>query len=133
VLRTALLPRLDEWTGRRREIAERYEHALSRETIRCVAAPVGAESVWHLFPVRVSGGRRNALLSHLQASGVQAGVHYPGLIPDQPALAGREHRTFGALTNAGRFRDEEISLPIHPLLTDDEIDRVIEVVNGWQP
>jgi dTDP-4-amino-4,6-dideoxygalactose transaminase len=131
VLRTALLPRLEEWTHRRRELAERYRGGLGDAIVRWVEPAAGAESVWHLFPVRVPDGRRDELLAHLQANGVQAGIHYPGLIPEQPALAGREHRSFGELTNARRFCDEEISLPIHPLLRDDEIDRVIDVVNGW--
>lgn len=133
VLRSALLPRLCEWTERRRQIAARYHEGINADAVRCVAALPGSHSVWHLLPVRVTGGLRDELQGYLQSNGVQAGVHYPGLIPNQPALSAHDYRCFGELPNARRFRDEELSLPIHPCLRDDEIDRVIDLVNGWRP
>jgi dTDP-4-amino-4,6-dideoxygalactose transaminase len=133
ILRSAMLPRLSEWTERRAIIAARYEAGIDADAVRCVPAPAASRSVWHLFPILVTGGLRDELQGHLAASGIQAGVHYPGLIPDQPALSSHEHRSFGELQNARRFRDEELSLPIHPCLRDDEIDRVIDRINGWRP
>ena len=132
VLHDALLPHLDEWTERRAEWALRYEAGLANPLVRVVRPASG--SVWHLFPIRVAGGHRDALLSHLRGAGVQAAVHYPTVIPDQPALrqvAGVE--VHGDLARARGLAMEELSLPIHPLLDADEINHVIELVNAWRP
>jgi len=133
VLRTALLPRLAGWTARRRALAARYRDALDGAAVARPDPPDGSESVWHLFPVLAPEGRRDALLEHLRAAGVQAGVHYPRLIPEQPALAREARRVFGDLKSAERWCNHEVSLPIHPLLRDDEVDRVAEVVRAWSP
>jgi dTDP-4-amino-4,6-dideoxygalactose transaminase len=132
VLHDALLPHLDEWTRRRAAWAERYVAGLSHPFVRVVAP--GSASVWHLFPIRVGGGHRDALVAFLRGSGVQASVHYPTPIPYQPALRQMTGlQVHGELPRARSLAMEEVSLPIHPLLEADEIDRVIELVNRWRP
>jgi dTDP-4-amino-4,6-dideoxygalactose transaminase len=128
VLRTAMLPRLAEWTARRKQIAARYKRALMDAPVEVPPTPEHSDSVWHLFPVLVRQDDRNRLLEHLKSNGVQAGIHYPRLVGEQPALPGQE---LGGLRNALRFRANEVSLPIHPYLRDDEIDRVVEFVREW--
>lgn len=132
VLRSALLPRLRDWTERRRHLAARYLAGLADAPVTVPPAPARSESVWHLFPVLVREGERNALLEHLHSNGVQAGVHYPRLAPEQGALPTRPDAPGGG-ANARRFRADEVSLPIHPYLRDDEIDRVVDVVREWTP
>jgi dTDP-4-amino-4,6-dideoxygalactose transaminase len=134
ILHDALLPHLEDWTERRATWAERYTTGLANPLVRSVAPPPGSGSVWHLFPIRVASGHRDSLLVFLRSEGVQAAVHYPTLIPDQPALqdlAGRQ--VHGDLPRARSLAMEEVSLPIHPLLEADEIDRVIALVNRWRP
>ena len=133
VLRSAMLPRLSDWTARRRQIAARYRDGLDGGAVALPPVPERSESVWHLFPVLVQEGDRNHLLEHLVSSGVQAGAHYPRLASEQPALPPDPKQELGELTNARRFRDSEVSLPIHPYLRDDEIDRVVALVREWQP
>jgi dTDP-3-amino-3,4,6-trideoxy-alpha-D-glucose transaminase len=135
VLSSALLPRLSEWTARRGHLAALYLDGLDHPLVHPLPAAEGSESVWHLFPVVVDEARRDEMLRHLRAAGVQAGIHYPGLIPDQSALAdvaGGFH-VLDRLANARRLAASEVSLPIHPFLRDDEVERAIEVVNGWEP
>lgn len=131
VLEAAFLPRLEGWTARRREIAARYLSGLANPGVRVLAPAANAEPVWHLFPVLVAPDRRQSFQDHLQAAGVQSGVHYPRLIPDQDALRGTPFEVVGELTRAKGIADGEVSLPIHPQLTDEEADRVIAAVNGW--
>lgn len=134
VLHDAFLPRLAAWTERRAAIAARYASGLENPCVRVVAPPAGSASVWHLHPVRVTGGARDELLAALRTDGVQAAVHYPTPIPDQPALRDVPGvRVHGELRRAKSLAMEELSLPIHPLLEDAEIDRVIELVNRWRP
>jgi dTDP-4-amino-4,6-dideoxygalactose transaminase len=134
VLSDALLPRLTAWTERRRAIARRYAQGLAHPNVRIVEPPPGSSSVWHLQPVRVTGGARDGLLDLLRKEGVQAAVHYPTPIPAQAALRSCSGvRVHGGLERATSLAVEELSLPIHPLLEDAEVDRVIELVNGWRP
>jgi dTDP-3-amino-3,4,6-trideoxy-alpha-D-glucose transaminase len=132
VLSQALLPHLEAWTCRRREVAARYLEGLSNPALALTSEPPGSRSVWHLFPVLVPRGLRDSFVRHLRERGVSAGMHYPCLIPDQRALQERRFEVAGELTRARRFADSEVSLPIHPFLTDAEVDRVIEVCNGWE-
>jgi dTDP-3-amino-3,4,6-trideoxy-alpha-D-glucose transaminase len=132
ILRSALLPRLDRFTARRRDVAAAYREGLRNPALVVPPAPAGSESVWHLFPVLVEGERAR-FKAHLDAAGVGSGLHYPTLIPDQEALAGVPAEVVGALPNARRFAEREISLPIHPYLEDRDVARVVDACNGWRP
>jgi dTDP-3-amino-3,4,6-trideoxy-alpha-D-glucose transaminase len=133
LLRDAMLPRLARWIERRRAIANRYLAGIRNPAVHCVGAPEGSESSWHLFPVLVSPEGKSSFLAHLKASGVGTGEHYPSIIPDQPALKHVSTEFTSDFAHARRIAASEVSLPIHPYLTDEEIGRVMEVVNAWQP
>jgi dTDP-3-amino-3,4,6-trideoxy-alpha-D-glucose transaminase len=133
IMLSALLPRLDAWTERRRQIARTY--------CRCIENPAFAippveppGPVWHLFPVLVRNGSRSAFQAHMQACGISTGIHYPTVITRQEAL--RTYGLFevlGPLTRAESLAAQEVSLPIHPYLTDSEVDEVVSASNSWRP
>lgn len=131
ILAGAFLPRLPAWTQRRCEIAERYRADIRHPLVTPLPVPAESGSVWHLFPTLVSGAGRVALAAHLKRHGIGSAVHYPHLIPAQPALAGSVFEIRGELVCAQRLADGELSLPIHPYLTDGEVAHVIATVNGW--
>lgn len=124
ILRSAVLPRLDRWLRRRREIAARYTEGLSGCALRPIASVAG-RSAHHLFPVEVSGGETESVFEGLARMGVEVGRHYPFVCPDQRAVRG-VGLVKGPLTVARRLAGAEISLPIHPYLHDEELDGVIE-------
>ncbi|HEX6687646.1 MAG TPA: DegT/DnrJ/EryC1/StrS family aminotransferase [Solirubrobacterales bacterium] len=124
ILRRALLPRLDAWLERRREIAARYADALGAGSLRPIVAQ-GGESAHHLYPVEVTDGDPSAVAATLSDRGVAVGRHYPFLCPDQTAVAGIGAEA-DALEVARRVSEREISLPIHPYLEDLEVEAVIE-------
>jgi dTDP-3-amino-3,4,6-trideoxy-alpha-D-glucose transaminase len=132
VLRDALLPRLDALTARRTAVAARYRREIRHPLLRLPEPPAGSTSVWHLFPVRVAPGRRAAFVHHLGAREIDCGLHYPTLIPEQPALAayGR-FAVEGDLPRARDFAGNQVSLPVHPFLTAAEADRVVAACNAW--
>ncbi len=132
LMRRVYLPKLGSWTGRRREIARAYLAGIRNPALRPVAAPPGSESVWHLFPVLVAGASKTEFLRHLAANGIGAGEHYPIPIPDQPAMRGVPHEIAGDCATARRIAHSEVSLPIHPYLTDTEVEQVIAASNGWE-
>lgn len=132
ILSAAYLPHLPEWTARRRDIAGRYLEGIRSEVVRPLPAPDASDSVWHLFPVRIAPELRAAFMGHLRTHGIQSAIHYPHLITDQRALSGVAFEIHGPLDNARALADGEVSLPIHPYLTDAEVERVIDTVDSFR-
>lgn len=130
ILRDAFLPNLPAWTKVRRGIAEKYLSEIRNPSLAFVAPTRVADSVWHLFPVLVRN--RDEFRQHLAGHGIAAGVHYPRVIPEQTALAGIAiPNEAPELKNARRFAREEVSLPLHPFMTDEEVETVIAACNSW--
>jgi dTDP-3-amino-3,4,6-trideoxy-alpha-D-glucose transaminase len=123
ILRSAQLPRLDEWLSRRGEIAARYLEALEGSELRPIEG--AGSSAHHLFPVEATAGDAGAVADELRRRGVGVGRHYPFVCPDQEAVAG-VGESLGSLPVARRIAARELSLPIHPYLGDDEVQAVIE-------
>lgn len=130
VLKHALLPRLPVWTARRGEIAATYLAGIDNPLVRPLPIPEGSQSVWHLFPVRVEAVHRQAFVAHLSEAGVHSGIHYPKLITNQAALVTAE--TLSPLPLAAALASEEVSIPIHPYLTNAEAARVITAINSFR-
>ena len=124
ILRSAMLPRLDDWLSRRREIAARYSRGLAGSGLRPVEAG-GGRSAHHLFPVEVIRGEPSEVAAGIRERGVGVGRHYPFLCPDQAAAKGAGSVS-GPLAIAKRVSERELSLPIHPYLTDEEVGFVID-------
>ena len=84
--------------------------------------------VFHQFVIRTP--EREALKQHLGAHGIEAGIHYPCPIHRQPAWRA-VWGDAGELPVVERVAREILSLPVHPDLTDDEVERVIDGVEGF--
>jgi len=134
ILRDAFLPHLDEWTKARAHTAQAYLERIKHPLIELPAPAQGSTPVWHIFPATVSQRKRDDLRESLLRQGIMAAVHYPRIIPEQPAFVscGRGEIAFDP-KNARRFVSSELSLPIHPFLSDDEISKVITACNQWDP
>lgn len=130
ILRSALLPRLPLWNRRRQEVAERYADSLRDSPLR-VIEPGGGRSAHHLFPVEVVDGDPGKAAARLLAGGIGVARHYPFICPDQPAARGRG-LTLGELLVARRLAGAELSIPIHPHLSDGEVSHVVNVLRSFQ-
>lgn len=120
----AKLPLLDTDNERRRQIAERYRTHLS-ETPIALPPPSGSDHVFHLFVVAT--GERERIRTALLDAGVETAVHYP--IP--PHRQGAYRSLAGLpLPVSERLAEEVLSLPLHPVLADDDVDRVAEVLRA---
>jgi hypothetical protein len=91
-------------------------------------AEAGAH-VWHLYTVRVPEGR-DELRAWLREQEIEAGVYYPYPLPAQPLYRGLGYDD-AALPMARRLAGEVLSLPVHPLLSDADLERIVEAVNAW--
>jgi dTDP-3-amino-3,4,6-trideoxy-alpha-D-glucose transaminase len=132
ILRRAHLPRLAHWTEVRRRVARLYDEGISNAAAPAMGSPVGSESCRHLYPVLVEPARKGEFRAWLQANGIASGEHYPTPIPVQKALSGVPFEAPYGFANATRICASEVSLPIHPYLTDDEAGQVIRAVNSWR-
>ena len=90
--------------------------------------PDDGSHVFHLFVVRTA--RRDDMLSYLHELGVMAGIHYPTPIHLHGAFHHLDEKE-GAFPVAEKLAQEIISLPLYPELTDQQLDRVAEVVRRF--
>lgn len=121
----AQLTRIEEWTERRQQIALRYDAGI--ETVITPPVALAATHVYHQYTVRVPDGRRDRLAEHLSESGIGCGVYYPIPVHRLPSFG--IELDLPVTEQAAR---EALSIPVHPALSESEIDRVIEVINAWR-
>ena len=129
----AKLPHLDSWNKRRQEIADRYCAEIKNPLVRVTPVPAKPKShVWHVFPV--FSEKRNELQKFLKERGVETLIHYP--IPPhlQEAFNGalsRGELRYGPLPIAEELALTELSIPMGPAMTDDQVSYVIEMINSY--
>ncbi|MDQ7991054.1 MAG: aminotransferase class I/II-fold pyridoxal phosphate-dependent enzyme [Propionicimonas sp.] len=122
------LSRLEQFKRRRAEIVSRYDAALSgMDGLRLLGRRPDTDPTWHLYPVRVLGGRRREVYERMRAAGIGVQVNY---IPVywHPVYQDLGHRR-GECPNAEAFYAEELSLPLFPDLTDTDVDRIIHTID----
>ena len=132
VMHEAFLPNLAPWTEARRRTAEKYLTQITHPSIQLLRPDRAMEPVWHLFPILAGNDLRDQLQRHLNSCSILTGIHYPKLICDQAALREGTWESAVDPVNARRFASCELSLPIHPFLTEQESDRVITACNAWK-
>lgn len=131
IMSEGLLPRLGEFTERRREIASIYRREISHPQLIIPPVPPDSHSVYHLFPLLVRE-HRDQFRNHLGELGIETAIHYPMIIPEQPALKDQPYEIYGELLKARFFAEHEVSIPIHPYLMQSELERVITACNSWR-
>lgn len=117
---------LDEDNRRRKQIATYYETQIVSPLV-CVPSSAERDNVAHLFPVICS--RRDDLKTHLDRVGVETIIHYP--IPPHQQECYREYSHL-SLPITEQIAHQELSLPISPVLTDEEVHRIVEAVNAFK-
>jgi len=133
ILQSAFLPHLAKWTEARRRTARSYIQNIRNHAIQLPAGPDASESVWHLFPVLVDASRKKEAIEYFKSKCVAVGEHYPLSLIEQKAMQPHLEQSGGSPCERARaFCHSEISLPVHPYLTDPEVQQVIDVANGWR-
>lgn len=133
VLRVGLR-RLPSWNAARRRVADLYAKAL--EGLDGIVLPKQHDgSTWHQYVVRLPGGGkrgRDRVLNKLLSAGIEARVYYQHQLSDQPCFGRNAVSTsnwlFPLFFESGRLCSEVLALPIHPWVTDDEIEKACFVL-----
>lgn len=129
-LGSSQLKRLARFKARRADIHARYTAGLSDvDGVRTPVTLPGADPMWHLYPLRVLDGRRRALYEHLRANGIGVQVNYVPVYW-HPVFEDLGYKR-GMCPNAELFYSEELSLPLFPDLSDEDVDRVIDLVRKF--
>ncbi len=122
---------LDDWNASRRRLAHRYEELMAGCGVELPAERDGASPeghVWHLYAVRHR--ERDALAAYLKERGIGTGIHYPKALYEQPAFASLGIAP-GACPVSERQGRDELSLPLFPELSDDDVAYVAAAVRTF--
>lgn len=124
----AKLSHLDKWNRRRKEIADMYRKGIINPLVKMQKSPEWADSVFHLFVITTEN--RDALADHMKADNVFPGMHYPVPCHLQKAF---EHLGYkrGDMPNSEYLADHCLSLPMFPEMRDEEVQKVIDLVNSY--
>ena len=134
------LKHLDAANQRRKDIAARYEREVSNDLVRLL--PDGNETysrsglaardcVWHIFPV--FSPRRDELQQYLLENGVETVIHYP-IPPHRQRCYNLQSSIFNlqSFPVTEQIHAQELSIPCHQALTDEEITQIITLLNAFQ-
>ena len=122
----AQMGKLARWTEQRIANAAYLTEQLSK--VPHVAPPVvkpGYVHVFHQYTIRIRGNRDKAI-EDLRAKGIGAGVYYPLPIHKQPLYLSMGYDDH--LPEAERASLEVLSLPVHPALSREDLDTIVEAV-----
>jgi UDP-4-amino-4,6-dideoxy-N-acetyl-beta-L-altrosamine transaminase len=130
------LKRIQEFVEKRRIIASWYKEGLRESQIAsCPAGDTNTEKhSWHLFPIRIDfpEGKlaKAAFMNQLKSLAIGTQVHYIP-VPDLPFYQQRAEN-IGPVTcpNSQRFYDQELSVPMFPALTRDDIQFVTRSISS---
>jgi len=122
----AQMDRLDEFTQRRRQNAAYLNEKIS--SVVTPRVPEGFEHVWHQYTVRFTDGRdRDAAAKRLGDAGIGSGIFYP--VPAHKQGYMRELVGEITLPVTERLAAEVLSLPVHPQLTQDDLEKIVSEEN----
>jgi len=119
---------LEGWNSRRKEIANRYQKEITNPKIRIQQKPDWADGVYHIFVTTTDD--KGAFVKHLSENGIDAAFHYPVPCHLQKAYANLNYKR-GDFPNSEYLADHCVSLPMFAELTDDDVNKVITIVNKY--
>ncbi len=116
----------------RQKVAHYYYKYLNHPLITLPDLLPDEQNVYHLFPILVGEGKRDALHDYLEQNGVGTVIHYPIAPHRQECYASASWNTPQlSLPITERLADEELSLPIGPAITMEEVAQVVELINRF--
>jgi dTDP-4-amino-4,6-dideoxygalactose transaminase len=122
------LRHLDDYSKRRRELAQGYAEAL-RDVVQTPPEPRDGEAVYHLYVIQTDA--RDALASFLKEHGIETGIHYPLPNHRQPATLARIRPAPPGLPETERIVPRILSLPMFYELSNADRDSVAATVRAF--
>lgn len=120
------LPLLDSDNEKRRSIAKKYLSNIKNDKIRLPYYDGSLNHVFHVFTVQVED--RKGFTSYLKTNNIGFLIHYPKPPHKQAALKEYAHLN---LPVTEQIHNSVVSIPISPVMTESEIDKVINTINSY--
>ena len=119
---------LVEDNAKRKRVANYYYDHINNPLITLPDRLPDEQNAYHLFPILVGEGKRDALHDYLDQNGVGTVIHYP--IPPHKQECYKEWNGT-SLPITEKIAVEELSLPIGPSITQEEVDRILTLINKF--
>lgn len=127
------LKHLLEDNAHRKMVANYYYEHISNSLITLPDRLPDAQNAYHLFPILVAEGKRDALHDYLEQNGVGTVIHYPIAPHKQECYAKEAWNTpMLSLPITEQIAEQELSLPIGPAITMVEVAEVVRIVNKFK-
>lgn len=120
---------LVEDNAHRKQVANYYYDHIDNSLITLPDRLPDEQNAYHLFPILVSNGKRDALHDYLEQNGVGTVIHYPIAPHKQECYKEWNYMSF-PITE--RIAKEELSLPIGPSITLEEVATVVRLLNDFE-
>jgi dTDP-4-amino-4,6-dideoxygalactose transaminase len=120
------LNHLNDWNARRRKMASLYTALLSDSDVIPPFVPDWAMPVWHLYVIRSQ--QRDKLKAYLENHGVSTVIHYP-IAPHKQKCYTQYAQN--ELPIAETLAGEVLSLPISPVITEEEVRYVVKIIRDF--
>ena len=124
------LRRLDGFNVKRRENANVFNAHINNPLVMLPSISPDALHVFHQYSIRIKNAKRRELIGLLERERIGYGVFYPTTIPEQSYYAKLGFNT--TWENADIVKEQILSIPVHPLLTKDDLYRVVGIVNSLE-
>ena len=118
---------LDEDNTKRRNVAAMYSKGINNPKIKLPGVSYMEDNVFHLYPIFCE--KRDELQDYLKVKGIETLIHYPIPPYKQKCYAEWNKKSFPITEN---IHATELSLPISPVITDEEINKVIQEINRFE-
>lgn len=124
---------LVEDNAHRKMVAHMYYEGIKNPLVTLPDLLPDEQNAYHLFPILVGGGKRDALHDYLEQYGVGTVCHYP-IAPHKQECYSKEawNTPQLSLPITERLAKEELSLPIGPTIKKDEVEKVIALINDFK-
>ena len=120
------LRHLDEDNAMRKQNARYYLEHIKHPDIILPKVDNWDRHVFHIFPIRTS--RRDELQKYLTEKGIQTNIHYP--IPPHKQECYRDWSSL-SFPITEKIHEEELSLPMSPVITEEDIEEVVNMINDF--
>ena len=124
---------LDADIAKRQEVARCYYERIDNPLVELPERLPDENNVYHLFPIIVKDGKRDALHDYLSERGIGTVIHYP-IAPHKQECYAREEWNVPQLQLpiTEMLADAELSLPISPCMTQEQVEYVVKCVNEFK-
>lgn len=119
---------LDKEIKQRQNVAQKYLTQINNPTVILPTVQTASAHVWHLFVIR--SAHRDSLKEYLHTQGIETLIHYPIPPHKQQCYQDWHHLSLPVTEQIHR---EVLSLPMSPVLAEQDIQMIIEKVNEFTP